>query len=265
MCLIVFAHDVGPHAFVLAANRDEHHARPTEPAHAWRDAPHVFGGRDLEKGGTWLAVSRAGRLAAVTNVRTWPPARGPRSRGLLCADFVRASPRAGAAGVASLDDYARTVADVRAEYGGFNLLLHDGIALRYVSDATPAPVVVPPGIHGLSNAALDVRWPKVVRATDALQAALELPVDAIVDALFVMLADRTRADDAALPSTGVPVEIERDLSPIFIASSIYGTRASTVVVRRRDGAVLFEERSFGPDGAALGVVRTALSDTPASG
>jgi uncharacterized protein with NRDE domain len=265
MCLIVFAHDVGAHALVLAANRDEHHARPTEAAHAWRDAPHVFGGRDLEKGGTWLAVSRAGRLAAVTNVRTWPPARGPRSRGLLCADFVRASPRAGAAGDAPLDDYARSVAEVRAEYGGFNLLLHDGRAMRYVSDATPAPVLVPPGIHGLSNAALDVRWPKVARAEEALRDALELPVDAVIDALFAMLADRSKATDDRLPSTGVPLEIERDLSPIFIASSVYGTRASTVVVRRRDGVVIFEERSFGPDGVPLGVVRRALNDTPSSG
>ena len=249
MCLIVFAHDVGEHALVFAANRDELHARPTEAAHAWRDAPHVFGGRDREKGGTWLAVSRAGRLSAVTNVRTWPPSRGPRSRGLLCSEFVR--------GDASIDAYATSVADARAEYGAFNLLLHDGRSMRYVSESTPTPAVVAPGLHGLSNAALDVRWPKVVRALDALRAALSLSVDRMIDALFVMLADRTKAADDALPTTGVPLEIERDLSPIFIASPLYGTRASTVVVRRGDRWI-FEERSFGPDGAPLGVVREEL-------
>ena len=250
MCLIVFAYDVGEHALVFAANRDEYHARPTEKAHAWRDAPHVFGGRDLEKGGTWLAISRTGRLAAVTNVRSWPPARGPRSRGELCADFVR--------GDAPIDDYARAASRDRALFADFNLLLHDGRAMRYVSGAADAPAIVEPGIHGLSNAALDVRWPKVVRAIDSLRAALELPIDPMIDALFAMLADRTKAADDALPATGVPLEIERDLSPIFIASTHYGTRASTVVVVGRDGRAIFEERSFGPDGAPLGVVRERI-------
>jgi uncharacterized protein with NRDE domain len=73
-----------------------------------------------------------------------------------------------------------------------------------------------------------------------------------------MLADRTKAPDDALPSTGVPLQIERDLSPIFIASPLHGTRASAVVVWRRDGRALFEERSFGPNGAPLGVVRREL-------
>jgi uncharacterized protein with NRDE domain len=256
MCLIAFAHDVGDHALVFAANRDEFHTRPTEAAHAWRDAPHVFGGRDLEKGGTWLAVSRRGRLAAVTNVRSWPPTRGPRSRGELCADFVR--------GEATLDDFARTVAEARTEYGGFNLLLHDGRTMRYLSDVTPAPSIVAPGIHGLSNAALDVKWPKVVRAIDAMRAAIDRPIETMIDDLFTMLADRTRASDDALPSTGVPLEIERDLSPIFVLSPLHGTRASTVVVWRRDGHVTFEERSFAADGSAIGVVREEITCTPSS-
>ena len=59
MCLMVIA--LGQHAafpFVLAGNRDEFHARPTLAAHHWDDLPGVIGGRDLEKGGTWLAAVR---------------------------------------------------------------------------------------------------------------------------------------------------------------------------------------------------------------
>ena len=36
----------------------------------WEDAPHILGGRDGQAGGSWLAVSESGRVAAVTNVRT---------------------------------------------------------------------------------------------------------------------------------------------------------------------------------------------------
>src|SRR5437868_3655654 len=96
MCLIAFAHDWGDFALVCAANRDEFHARPTTAAHAWDDAPGVFGGRDGVRSGTWLAIARSGRFAAVTNVRRWPPGEGPRSRGVLCADFVRGGDEASA-------------------------------------------------------------------------------------------------------------------------------------------------------------------------
>jgi uncharacterized protein with NRDE domain len=250
MCLIAFASDVGDKVLVLAANRDEYHARGTDPAHAWSDAPQVFGGRDREAGGTWLALSRAGRLAAVTNVRGGLPERRGRSRGALCRDFVVGHDDALA--------YGARVIGAREEYANFNLLLHDGRSFRYVSRTADAPVAIAPGIHGLSNAALDVPWPKVARATAALRTALEGPADALVGVLFTMLADRRGAADAELPGTGVPLEIERDLAPIFIASSVYGTRCSTVIVWDRDGHVSFEERSFGPEGQPAGTVRTEL-------
>jgi uncharacterized protein with NRDE domain len=250
MCLIAFASDVGENVLVLAANRDEAYARRTAPAAAWSGAPQVFGGRDLEAGGTWLAFSTAGRLAAVTNVRTWPPARGGRSRGALCGDFVT--------GDASAAAYGATVVAERAHYAEFNLLVHDGHSFQYINGAGGPPVAIAPGIHGLSNALLDVPWPKVTRATAALRAAIEGPADALVSDLFGMLADRRGASDEDLPNTGIPAQLERDLAPIFIASSVYGTRSSTVVVWRRDGRVSFEERSFGNDGVALGVVRTEL-------
>jgi len=64
-----------------------------------------------------------------------------------------------------------------------------------------------------------------------------------------VLADRVAAPDHALPDTGVGLHRERTLSPAFIVSPGYGTRASSVVLISRDGEVLFCERSFGPAGA----------------
>ena len=87
MCLVAIAVDAHPRiALVLAANRDEYHARPAAPA-AWgregafRD---ILAGRDLVAGGTWLGVRRDGRFALVTNVRDGK-AQDPaaRSRGEL--------------------------------------------------------------------------------------------------------------------------------------------------------------------------------------
>jgi uncharacterized protein with NRDE domain len=70
MCLILFAYKVHPkYKLMVAANRDEFYQRPTAPAHFWKDAPDILAGRDLEKMGTWMGVTKSGQFAALTNYR----------------------------------------------------------------------------------------------------------------------------------------------------------------------------------------------------
>ena len=252
MCLIVFAHDVGDLVLAVGANRDEDYDRETLPAHFWTDIPDVFGGRDVVAGGTWLGLSTRGRLAAVTNVRRFGVARGGKSRGALCREFLGGSDGA--------VQYASTVMRHRIDYGAFNLLVHDGRSLCYVSRTIEAPITVEPGIHAISNAALDDPWPKVERTKRALGEAFDGGAD-LVESMFAMLASREGADDGLLPETGYDLEVERRLAAAFIASASYGTRSSTVIVWRRDGRVSFEERSFGRGGAPLGIVRKDLRIT----
>ena len=76
---------------MLWANRDEFRARPAAPLGRWSDDPELVGGRDLQEGGAWMLLSTKRRLAAVTNVRRAPLARGARSRGHLVRAFVDAS------------------------------------------------------------------------------------------------------------------------------------------------------------------------------
>ena len=99
MCTLLFAWQVDPaRPLIVAANRDEFHARPTAAASTWPrddkdddDAPEIVAGRDLQAGGTWLGVTREGRFAALTNVREpfVAPPPGARSRGGLVAEFLR--------------------------------------------------------------------------------------------------------------------------------------------------------------------------------
>jgi len=237
MCLIVVgwrAHSDYP--LVVAANRDEFYARPTAGAARWPDAPQVFGGIDLEAGGTWLGITETGRFAAVTNVREPGMAKGARSRGALTRDFLLAE--------SSALDHARRIDGTR--HSGFNLLLSDGESLVYCSNRDGEPRRLPPGIYGLSNHLLDSPWPKLLQAKQRFSNALtKLPDE---KAMFDLLADRAIVPDESLPQTGVPLEWERLLSAIFVASENYGTRASTVAWQRSDGLVQLHEKSFGPDG-----------------
>lgn len=244
MCLVAFAYRVRAGVpLVVAANRDELHARPTARAARWADAPRVVGGRDLEAGGSWLAVTRSGRLAAVTNHRDGLAPQGGPSRGLLVRDFVVS------------DERARAYLGRRANDGfrAFNLLCFDGAELWSLAD-DGALAQIAPGVHALSNARVDEPWPKVRRARAALETSIALPEEALVSAAFSLLADRTPAPDAELPDTHVGLELERRLSTAFIESPVYGTRSSTVVLVRKEGTTL-EERSFGEDGAERDRVR----------
>ncbi|WP_460735511.1 NRDE family protein [Lysobacter tyrosinilyticus] len=252
MCLIAVAWQHHPrYALALIANRDEFHARPAAPAGFDPDAPDVYGGRDLQAGGSWLQVCTRGRLAAVTNVRAGRnPEAAPRSRGALVRDFVRGGDDA--------DEFVTRLAPIAAEHGRYNLLSWDGAALMFATNHPQAeshPVV--PGVHAMSNGAFDAPWPKSGHATRALRSWLESPassrdVDAAsLEPLFTALADTLPAPDAALPDTGVGLEMERWLSPPFVRGERYGTRCSTVVLVEAE-AIVFAERRFGHDGVPMG-------------
>ncbi len=244
MCLIAFALDRRPDLpLVFAANRDEFYARPSAAADWWQDHPHVLGGRDLEAGGTWLAVTRAGRFAAVTNYREPGAPAGAVSRGSLVADFV--------VGTQPCGDYLAGVAANAQRYSGFNLIVGErGEAWYFSNRAGRGPLRLQAGVYGLSNHLLDTDWPKVCRAREGLGAALERPA-ALEASLFDLLAEREAAPAERLPDTGVGPELERRLAPLFIAGEAYGTRASTVMTFSAGGEVSFVERGFDA-GRALG-------------
>ncbi len=258
MCLILFAHKIHPaYPLVLAANRDEAYARPTAPAAFWNDTPHIYGGRDLEQGGTWLGITRSGRIAAVTNFREDNAARTPaHSRGELVAGYLRANQR-------PADFLARVKCDANA-YNGFNLIAGDIDELYYLSNRDGRVSAIAPGVHGLSNHLLNTPWPKVEHGRKVLGELLRSDTQVLIDGLFALLADRMVAPDDALPQTGVGMQRERVLSPAFIVSPAYGTRSSTVILVDNHGQVVFIERSFGERGNPGRTVtrRFALETTP---
>ena len=260
MCLILFAHKVHPsYPLVLAANRDEKYVRATAAAAFWNDHPQIYGGRDLERGGTWLGITREGRIAAVTNFRDGYAAKnGTRSRGELVSNFLRGSQQAA--------DYVRRACREAHAYNGFNLIAGDLDELYYVSNRGSHVAAIAPGIHGLSNHLLNTPWPKVERGKKILADLLRHETQELIDGLFAVLADRAIAPDDALPDTGVGVPRERVLSPAFIVSPSYGTRSSSVLLVDNHGQVIFVERSFGERGKPGKSVtgRFALETAPTS-
>jgi uncharacterized protein with NRDE domain len=238
MCLILFAYRVRADApLIVAANRDEFYARPTDAAQFWSDSPTVLAGRDLQAGGTWLGVDVHGRFAAVTNFSESPPAElPPGSRGELTTEFLHSD--------RSARDYAKTITGSR--YRGFSLLLFDGTDLVCTSNRA-AIHLVEPGVHGLANVELNCDWPKVLLGREALTELIggdEVPRQ---DALLELLRDQSIPADEHLPRRGNEIEFERRAAPCFIATDSYGTRASTALVLTED-QVRFTEQNFSAHG-----------------
>jgi uncharacterized protein with NRDE domain len=266
MCLVALAIDES-HRFplVVAANRDEFFSRPAARLGWWSAAPgmpDILGGRDLESGGTWLGLTAAGRLALVTNVRQ-PDRVEPQapSRGEIVPLWLR--------GDLGTDRFWTRVA--LSGYNGFNLIAADfrNGECFWASNQRPHPMRLERGVYGLSNAVIDTPWPKVVVLKTKLRAALPTAESAaaLASTLFEALSDRSLAPDERLPSTGVPLDVERELSAAFIRTpdQSYGTRCSTIIIteraRRRLVTHVFE-RTY-TVGSALALMRqSALKDWP---
>ncbi|MCW4149501.1 NRDE family protein [Halomonas sp. 18H] len=246
MCLIALEfRPENPTRLRLMANRDEFHTRPSAGLGAWKDAPSIIGGRDLQGGGGWMAMHRQGRFAAVTNVRDpglVVPASAP-SRG----DLVRT-----ALECEDLAQWLRQLAQGDAwHYAGFNLLASDGEQLwhLYRGQASLELSTVPPGIHGLSNASLNTPWPKVLNVCRGLAESRGQDWPARALAHF---GDTAQAADHRLPDTGIEPALERRLSSAFILGEDYGTRSTTWLEWYDSGDFFLQERRYAPWGRWLG-------------
>lgn len=213
MCLILVAwrqHAQFP--LVVAANRDEFHARPAERAGFWKDQAGILAGRDLEAKGTWMGVSRSGRFAAVTNYRGGRDPNAAESRGMLVTRFLLNARHPEA--------FISELSKKQISYSGFNLLVADRDELWWLSNRDGGSRRLEPGIYGLGNFFLDT--PEVDEPKNRFLHAID-PA-ASMEPLFTVLA----ASKIVAPE--------------------YGTRCASVLLAGKDGRMQFAERPFDAQG-----------------
>lgn len=238
MCILFIGVDQHPdYPLIVAANRDEFHARPTQTSSFWQQYPGVLAGKDLQAGGSWMGISMKGKLAALTNIRAPGHERqSTMSRGKLVMDFLVED-------IAS-ENYLQRLSKQAANYNGYNLLFGHLDNLQVYNNFEDSVYALTKGVYGLSNANLNTAWPKLDLGRTELVKYCRQTSPLNIEHLFALLGNNTKAKDEVLPQTGVSIEWERKLSSIFITSPDYGTRSSTVLLVDRFKQVFWQERSF---------------------
>lgn len=236
MCLINFAYKIDPvYRLILSANRDEYYKRSTAQAGFWKDVPNILAGRDLEKMGTWMGVTKTVVLQHLRITENRQKKINRYDLGELVSKFLQFNENP--------KDYLDNIQENREHYPGFNLLVGNQDALYYYSNVENEIKLLQPGLYGLSNSLLDTPWPKVRKGKEGLQNCLNQAGEKLTECLFSSLQYADPVADSELPSTGVSIEWERKLSPLFIRTPDYGTRSSTVLFMKNE-EVKFVERTY---------------------
>ena len=247
MCLLLLALDAHPcYRLVLAANRDEFYDRPTAAAAFWNEWPELLAGRDLRDGGTWLGITRKGRLAAITNyrdpssVKEDAPSRGELVRGFLLS-------------AENPETYLARLSKKAHHYNGFNLVIGAEGRYFWFSNRNGPPQKLCPGIYGICNHLLDTPWPKVTAGKARLKELLSETLNP--ESVFQMLSNRYIPPDDHLPDTGVGLEWERSLGAIFVERPGYGTRSSTLLTIDQNNHVTFVEKTHDTSQSSEGNIK----------
>ena len=243
MCLIVFSYQENkesskafPGSLILAANRDEYYERPTKSMHWW-EPEKILAGKDLQAGGTWLAVSDDGRFAAITNYKELINGKADlKTRGELVSNYITSK------GLSSID-YLENIKGIN--YAGFNLLLGDKEGIHYFSNRTEEIDRLEPGIHAVGNLLLNSQTKKSIKIKNQFKELLQTNPDEVALMEFMK---RDSGDLSDLDMAGFKETEHEEIPYRFIKSDVYGTRCTTLLNIDPNGKYRITEQNYSKRG-----------------
>jgi len=244
MCLIFLSYKQNKnYPLVVLANRDEFYKRPTQSAHYWEGNPNILAGKDLEGGGTWMGITKNGYMSMLTNYRDIANIKpNAPTRGKLVSDYLQSEQNP--------KEYLLALSKTGSNYNGYSLITGSFNDPWYYSNYGNKVAQLGTGLYGLSNALLDSKWPKVETGKSML-APLLVQEKIDKESLFNLMTNTVMAEESHLPETGLPLEKEKAISPMFINIEGYGTRCTTLILVDKNGKVDFTERQYA-NGLATG-------------
>ena len=243
MCtLAIYLRQFENYPLVIAANRDEHFARPSAAPKLWKGDPAIVAGKDLVAGGTWLGVNSAGIAAAIVNRRVQSePQAAPRSRGLLCVDMLETTTLSDARAALPYEDAGR--------YQRFLLLVASGAgAFAAYNTASEVELInLPSGLHVFSNTSFTEQdGTKLERAQQLFATAGEALGTILNDTASLEPAVSVLHDVLRDHTAGETVDAKGALC-VHVPGADYGTVSSSIIFQsQRDNKFYFYHASGAP-------------------
>lgn len=236
MCILFLAiNQHSDYPLIICANRDEFHHRPTKAAHFWTEYPDMLAGKDLQAGGSWLGINKAGKFAAITNLRTGRPlAENKKSRGELVTLTLAEN------SIITKDWLEHNC----HQYNPFNLIYGRLQDLSCFNSGSGQQSVLKDGFHAISNGSMDDVWPKMAKGERQLESVVKSNKSIDAEVLLTLLMDQEKVESQDLPKTGLTTDWEHLLSSIFICSERYGTRSSSLILQKAESGIEFVEAEY---------------------
>lgn len=243
MCLITFnKQSSSKYPLILVANRDESYLRESKPIHFWEDNPDILGGRDMKAGGTWLAMTKTGRFAALTNQPfTQHEPIELTSRGALITNFLKNDIHA--------IDYAKELRENRMNYDGYNLVFGTVDDLYLYDNVIDEFKPFTDGTHSVSNTKDDLSKFRQSHSETNLERMTAEERPPSIDRLIESFQDRTPNPDFRDYPEQLNEAYAKQSSSIFIkGSQEFGTVSTTAIIIDDKGIVEMKEVRYSPEG-----------------
>lgn len=252
ICIATTAHPDYP--LILLSNRDEWFERPTAKAEYWQDNLNILAPCDLSKKehGTWIGVSKQGKLAVLLNFHEQQSTGYQISRGAFPKMFLSSD--------LNNDEWIKREKEIHGDKlqlaGGFTMICGD---LNYchnvklfsnrggdqvdLFDKNTKTVC-------LSNSHYKEPWPKAVLGVGLLDKAIgncvenNINEDEMVNELIKVLKNDT------FPRTSQTIENLRQsifIPPVELMGKTYGTRTCTIILLKKDMNVKYIEHTIVDD------------------
>jgi uncharacterized protein with NRDE domain len=203
----------------------------------WWEPEEILAGKDLQAGGTWLAVSNDGRFAVLTNFKELANGKESlKSRGELISNYITSK------GVSS-KEYLENIKE--RNYAGFNLLLGDKEGIHYISNRSEGIEKLESGIHSLGNLLLNTKTKKSIKIKNQFKELLQTNPneDVLLEFMKGDSGDLSNLDMAGFKET------EHEEIPYrFIKSNVYGTRCTTLLTIDPNGKYKITEQNYSKKG-----------------
>lgn len=243
MCVVTIRIDSqSNYPFIFIGNRDELYQRPSQEIHQWADLPHLYGGKDLEEGGTWLGITDKGHFSTLLNHPYKPEGMidPPKTRGHLVRDYL-GQPR-------QPEEVIEKLRTNRKNHRGYHFIFGNLQEITLYSNVEDRFMTLNNGLYTFSNTEDDMSNFRISQGQTKLSTYLSQTDQPQTQDLINLFHDCQIHPNFKTHPAQFDFDRARNASSLFIEDDYFGTVGTTAILVNQDGGVIMAEQTYSQAG-----------------